>query len=307
MVLSVQSLVCWFTWPLVSEPISSYINKMIDAIFEGYPVRTYIAFSVCMCIYIAITFIKVSFSDCGKIPFRTIDSSFSTYQGVQMCEKCEAKKPSSAPPKQFIKPIRAHHCKVCNQCSLKMDHHCPIVSNCVGLKNQRSYCVVLGTGLFALGILTSEMMYYVYYYLYPYWTTLERPQNIYYGIYYFYLCFIQWGAVTSVAALFFMHLRFAMINTTTIDNVKITAKTPNLFSLGVLYNLKCYFHSYWTCLIPIQPQYKYEGFYYPMVGHDPEINGIPLVFETSNAEPKAKTLDDFMAMSQAQIMSLITN
>ncbi|RWS25069.1 palmitoyltransferase ZDHHC2-like isoform X2 [Leptotrombidium deliense] len=34
--------------------------------------------------------------------------------GYRLCEKCN-----------LIKPDRAHHCSVCGQCVLKMDHHCP--------------------------------------------------------------------------------------------------------------------------------------------------------------------------------------
>lgn len=30
------------------------------------------------------------------------------------CKKCN-----------FPKPNRTHHCSICNQCILKMDHHCP--------------------------------------------------------------------------------------------------------------------------------------------------------------------------------------
>ncbi|GLH01161.1 Palmitoyltransferase app, partial [Gryllus bimaculatus] len=37
-----------------------------------------------------------------------------TVTGVRYCHKC-----------QHIKPDRAHHCSVCGECVLKMDHHCP--------------------------------------------------------------------------------------------------------------------------------------------------------------------------------------
>lgn len=48
------------------------------------------------------------------------------------CRKCQA-----------VKPMRTHHCSLCNKCVLKMDHHCPWVNNCVGWKNQRYFLLFL--------------------------------------------------------------------------------------------------------------------------------------------------------------------
>ena len=37
------------------------------------------------------------------------------------------------------KPVRAHHCKVCNACTLRMDHHCPWTVNCVGINSHKAF------------------------------------------------------------------------------------------------------------------------------------------------------------------------
>ncbi|KAI5122661.1 hypothetical protein M0805_007921 [Coniferiporia weirii] len=39
----------------------------------------------------------------------------------------------------LVKPMRAHHCRVCGTCVLMYDHHCPWIGQCVGAHNQKFF------------------------------------------------------------------------------------------------------------------------------------------------------------------------
>lgn len=69
------------------------------------------------------------------------------------CVKCKADKPE-----------RAHHCKRCGRCVLKMDHHCPWTAQCVGHDNfphfLRFLVWVLATCAIGLKYTFQELRYY---------------------------------------------------------------------------------------------------------------------------------------------------
>ncbi|KAI0272925.1 zf-DHHC-domain-containing protein [Russula aff. rugulosa BPL654] len=56
-----------------------------------------------------------------------------TPASITTCTKCGKNKPE-----------RTHHCRVCNRCVLKFDHHCPVrINQCVGLYNERHFALFM--------------------------------------------------------------------------------------------------------------------------------------------------------------------
>jgi Uncharacterized protein containing DHHC-type Zn finger len=61
-------------------------------------------------------YIKASFTSPGYS-----SDVVSTDPNPKFCDSCK-----------FDKPLRCHHCSICEKCILDMDHHCPWINNCVG-------------------------------------------------------------------------------------------------------------------------------------------------------------------------------
>lgn len=79
---------------------------------------------------------------------------------LRYCDKC-----------LVIKPDRAHHCSVCGQCVLKMDHHCPWVNNCVNFTNYKYFVLFLGYGLlYCIYVAATVLKYFILF-----WRVSEWP------------------------------------------------------------------------------------------------------------------------------------
>lgn len=126
---------------------------------------------------------------------------FSICLAIRYCDKC-----------QHVKPDRAHHCSVCGECVLKMDHHCPWVNNCVSFTNYKFFILFLGYALlYCLFIALTSLSYFI-----GFWKGEIE------GIAKFHILFLFFVALMfaiSLISLFLYHCYLVMKNRSTLGKI----------------------------------------------------------------------------------------
>ncbi|XP_030756575.1 palmitoyltransferase ZDHHC15B isoform X1 [Sitophilus oryzae] len=176
------------------------------------------------------SYVQAIFTDIGKVPnnFKINDTDFEEYinhsdslemqnrildncaknlpitnvtigGSVRFCDKCKT-----------VKPDRTHHCSVCGECVLKMDHHCPWINNCVCFTNYKFFILFLGYALiYCIYICLTSLPYFI-----AFWRGNLQGMSRFHILFLFFVA-VMFGI--SLMSLFGYHCYLVLENRTTLE------------------------------------------------------------------------------------------
>ena len=143
--------------------------------------------------------LNISFKDYYIINERTEDGL------IRFCETCK-----------IYKPDRCHHCKYCNKCMLKLDHHCFWFDNCITFNNYKYFYCSVFYGMF--------MGFFFIYIFFPFFKNIinfnieiNNFSNKIIQILFLIIYFITFLLTIFVTALFIYHTILVLNNYTTFE------------------------------------------------------------------------------------------
>jgi len=139
-VVMALGLILGVVYVLVTELFPYYVPSLVSPVALLYfSSSAFILFNILYNYYMTVITLPGSTPNLGPEETSQIEALIKTEPNVRrgegftrICKFC--KKP---------KPPRTHHCHICKTCVLRMDHHCPWVSNCVGFHNHRYFILFL--------------------------------------------------------------------------------------------------------------------------------------------------------------------
>jgi len=119
-----------------------------------------------------------------------------------------------------------HHCRICNTCIPKMDHHCPWVATCVGFKNHKSFvlfCFYVILGSINAISYTAWKVYLIFSSSQSIIEKLEQTNIASICI----ILAISFPILISVGSLFVYHVILVFRNFTTLEYKQYNKRTLN--------------------------------------------------------------------------------
>ncbi|KAG9311112.1 hypothetical protein JVU11DRAFT_9022 [Chiua virens] len=134
-----------------------WVSRLVTATPQHSFVHLTFALVFGLCVY---NFFRSITLDPGACPRPANDAELKTIiedlasegrlNGQTFCIQCMARK-----------PLRSKHCRVCDRCVSRSDHHCPWVWNCVGANNHRQFLLFVTT--LVIGIVLFDYLSYEFF------------------------------------------------------------------------------------------------------------------------------------------------
>ncbi|EKE36965.1 hypothetical protein ENUP19_0265G0018 [Entamoeba nuttalli] len=153
-----------------------------------------------------------------------------TYLPRTFCHKCK-----------FSRPLRVHHCRKCDRCVERFDHHCSWIGNCVGSNNRKIFYTFLCITMFTDYIATITTGYSIY-------CNVIKYRIITTPLLYFSFCLFI-SVAFFITKLWYFHTQAICKNYTTYEYIKNKDfNLPNPYDEGIKTNIiKFFFTSNPSC------------------------------------------------------------
>lgn len=191
----------------------------------------------------------------------------------RFCAQCES-----------LQPPRTWHCKTCNKCILKRDHHCLFTGCCVGHKNQRFFLLLI-TYLF---LATTYSTFYNNYFIWVlhgkdfrnWWTAIKMIFPLAWAMldwsvvqFYFMVYMVNLVGSLFTGALLFYHGKNALVGKLAYEaNAAGSNKVQKVdYNLGWRRNLQIIFGRHWllTLVNPFaRSELPHDGIHWETVASD---------------------------------------
>ena len=166
----------------------------------------------------------------SELPLKIVHKGI--YKTTKICSTCN-----------IVRPFRSSHCKDCDNCILRLDHHCPWIGGCIGKRNYiffYFYLLFLNLNSFFILVISSLSIYDKFNISKSF---LDNKIILLHCLPSFFTIFYLLIIIFFTIGLFYHHTKFIFCNITTREEIKklVHSKIGNPYNRGICNNCADFF------------------------------------------------------------------